>query len=127
MCLRLALFLLLPFFSTAQLQEIIGEWEKDPELKNASIGFSVIDTRSGKTLSAYNAEKALVPASTLKVVTTTAALGILGSKYRYTTRLAHTGTFDKITGIITGDLIILGSGDPSLQSEYFDSGKEIIT
>ncbi len=109
------------------MQEIISEWEKDKDLKNASIGFSVLDAKSGKTISGYNASKALVPASTLKVVTTTAALGILGNKFRYTTRLVHTGNFNKVTGTINGDLIIIGSGDPSLQSEYFDSGAENIT
>jgi len=119
--------LLFPVFASAQLQEIINEWEKDKDLRNASIGFSVIDTRSGKTISEYHASTALVPASTLKVVTTGAALAILGNNFRYTTKLAYTGTFDKVTGIINGDLVIIGSGDPSLQSDYFNSENENLT
>jgi len=44
---------------------------------------------------------------------------------RYETKLACTGTFDKKTGTLTGDLVIIGSGDPTLQSEYFYKDESI--
>jgi D-alanyl-D-alanine carboxypeptidase/D-alanyl-D-alanine-endopeptidase (penicillin-binding protein 4) len=55
----------------------------------------------------------------MKIITTACALQLLGKDYRYETLLQHSGTFDKATGVIDGDLIIRGSGDPSLNSEYF--------
>ncbi|HRD38508.1 MAG TPA: D-alanyl-D-alanine carboxypeptidase, partial [Bacteroidia bacterium] len=56
-----------------------------------------------------------------KVITTSAALGILGKYYRYETKIYFTGSFDKNTGILNGDIIIKGSGDPTLNSEHFKS------
>src|SRR5688500_13962121 len=97
---RIFLLFLLPFCTHGQLQEMAAEWERDKELKNASIGFCVQDVKTGKTVASYNSHRALVPASTLKVITTGAALGILGSGYRYETKIAYTGSFNKSTGLI---------------------------
>lgn len=52
---------------------------------------------------------------------------MLGNNYRFETKIYHTGKFDKTTGIINGDLIIYGSGDPTLQSEYFSKDTIQIT
>lgn len=115
-------FIISIFFSAnlkAQLNTVIENWKTHKDLKSASIGFCVLDAKTSEIISEYNAHQFLIPASTLKVVTTGAALGILGKDYRFETKLFHTGIFDKKTGIISGDLIIYGSGDPTLQSEYF--------
>lgn len=113
------LFLLFPLLCRAQISRITEEWKTDKSLKNASIGFCILNAKTSAVISEYNSTQALIPASTLKLVTTSAALGLLGSNYRYETKLAYTGTFDKKTGVIHGDLVITGSGDPTLQSENF--------
>jgi D-alanyl-D-alanine carboxypeptidase/D-alanyl-D-alanine-endopeptidase (penicillin-binding protein 4) len=46
-------------------------------------------------------------------------LQLLGKDFKYETLLQYTGAFDKESGTLNGDLIIKGSGDPSLNSEYF--------
>jgi serine-type D-Ala-D-Ala carboxypeptidase/endopeptidase (penicillin-binding protein 4) len=115
---------LLPLFITfsgllnAQLKSI-ESWKNDKDLKSASIGICVINTKLNSIEIEHNSHLFLIPASTLKVATTAAALGTLGANYRFETKIVYTGTFDKSTGVINGDLIVYGSGDPTLQSEYF--------
>jgi D-alanyl-D-alanine carboxypeptidase/D-alanyl-D-alanine-endopeptidase (penicillin-binding protein 4) len=116
-----------PFICSAQINAVLQEWKNDKDLKNASIGFSVLDVKTGSIVSEYNSHVSLVPASTLKIVTTAAALSLLGSGYRYETKLCYTGTFNKESGILNGDLIVVGNGDPSLQSENFVKDSSMIT
>jgi serine-type D-Ala-D-Ala carboxypeptidase/endopeptidase (penicillin-binding protein 4) len=111
--------LLLPLAFPAQLNTVFESWKTDKDLKNATIGFCVLNAKTSEVISEYNSHQFLIPASTLKVVTTAAGLGIMGNGYRYETRLCHTGTFDKTSGVIDGDLVIYGHGDPTLQSENF--------
>src|SRR5438128_1373053 len=110
-------------FFSAQAQEKAGldkisaqleEYKNDNDLKHATYSFCVLNAKTGKVLSEYNSNTALSPASTMKVLTTGAALGSLGANYRYETKIQYTGTFDSISGVITGDLVIKGSGDPTL-------------
>ncbi len=121
------LFFLLPLSALTQVEVLTKEWKKDKELRHASIGFCVMKASDSSPLAEYNSETALVPASTLKVITTSAALGLLGPAYRFETRIGYTGSFDAGTGVIDGDLIIFGSGDPSLQSEHFYPKTESLT
>ncbi len=114
-----------PLLGNAQLTKFAEEWKTDKDLKNGSIGFCVMDAKTSQVLSELNSHQLLIPASTLKVVTTSAALGILGANFQYQTKLYFTGDFNKQTGILNGNLIIEGSGDPTLQSENFS--KESIT
>jgi serine-type D-Ala-D-Ala carboxypeptidase/endopeptidase (penicillin-binding protein 4) len=118
MALRILLFTLVHSWLTAQLNTP-EEWRSDPLLRHASISYCVRDASTGKILAEQNSQVSLVPASTLKVMTTSAALAILGKNFRFETRLVHTGTFDKEKGIIDGDLFIMGGGDPTLHSENF--------
>ena len=121
------LIFFIPSFLQAQLSMIIEEWNKDKDLKNASIGFSVMDAKTSEPISEYNSHLALIPASTQKIITTSAALHLLGANYRYETKIYYTGTFIKETGILNGDLIIVGSGDPTLQSENFSKDNLLVT
>lgn len=115
------LFFLLTVFTfrlSAQLKSA-ENWKKDKDLKGATLAYCVLNAKTASVVAEQNSATFLIPASTLKVVTTGAALGVLGANYRYETKIFHTGNFDKASGIIHGDLIIYGSGDPTLQSEYF--------
>lgn len=78
-----------------------------------------MNAKTGEQLIENNSKLAMTPASTMKIVTTSAALGMLGGSFRYETKLTVDGTFDSVKGIINGNLIIKGSGDPTLNSEYF--------
>jgi len=87
----------------------------EPAFKTASVAFCAIDLADPTAASAlaFQADTALVPASTLKAITTATALEVLGAGYRFQTTLQHSGTIDD-EGILRGDLIIQGGGDPTL-------------
>ena len=91
----------------------------DKDLKNAGIGFYVIDIYTGEVLSKYNENLALTPASVQKLLTTATAHETLGPDFKFETRLEYTGNIDKQTNILNGNLIIKGGGDPTLGSKYF--------
>jgi D-alanyl-D-alanine carboxypeptidase/D-alanyl-D-alanine-endopeptidase (penicillin-binding protein 4) len=62
-----------------------------------------------------NAERALNPASTMKLVTTFAALDLLGHNFTWKTQVWTTGSLNGDT--LEGDLILKGGGDPKLTLE----------
>jgi D-alanyl-D-alanine carboxypeptidase/D-alanyl-D-alanine-endopeptidase (penicillin-binding protein 4) len=68
--------------------------------------------KTGDTLYAFNPQKLLLPASNMKIVTLAAAAERLGWDYTYETRLVTGGRIDG--GTLAGDLIVVGSGDPSV-------------
>ena len=59
-----------------------------------------------------NANKLIMPASSLKVVTLAVAAERLGWDFRYETKVYAAGTIR--AGVLHGDLVVAGSGDPSL-------------
>lgn len=96
-----------------QIEFNINKMFTDPVLRNANWGFVVYDTKTGKIVTSYNETAPLVPASTTKLLTTETAFSLLGTKYRWNTQLEYSGSID-VDGVLTGNLYIVGSGDPSL-------------
>ncbi len=84
-------------------------------LTGARVGFVLYDLGRGERLAARDENEPFVPASTTKVATSVAALGILGPDYRFETRLLATGKL--AGGILNGDLYLKGGGDPLLQPQ----------
>lgn len=118
--------LLLPFFflvfsaftnERSSLERELRILERDPGMNHATWGFYAVDVQNNRVVAARNENQLLVPASTLKVLTTASAIKMLGSDFRFETKLAHTGYIDSL-GNLTGDLVILGSGDPSFMSTF---------
>lgn len=77
--------------------------------------WAVANLRTGATLEAVNADAGQPPASVAKVLTTLYALEALGSGYRFKTRLMTTGPVQN--GVLSGDLILAGGGDPTLSTD----------
>lgn len=98
------------------LQQKIDELVNHPGLKNASIGIDVMNLTTGERLAAHQPQRALIPASTLKLVTTATALKLLGPQATFKTVLATDGTLKN--GVLEGNLFIIGGGDPTLASPY---------
>jgi len=82
-------------------------------LKYASCGVVVRDMQTGETLYARDAERMLIPASCTKLITTAAALHLLGNDYRFRTQVWMRGRLDA-QGVLHGDLILQGGGDATL-------------
>ncbi len=93
-------------------------------LKHATIGLLVVDIKTGKPLYEHNVQTGLAPASTQKVVTATTAYQLLGKDFRYETTVGYSGKISN--GVLDGDIIIRGSGDPTLGSWRYSSTKEDI-
>lgn len=81
-------------------------------------GLLIVDAQSGETLYEQNADKYFVPASNLKLFTTALALAKLGPDFRFHTTLETRGTISA-EGMLTGDLILVGRGDPNLSNRKF--------
>jgi D-alanyl-D-alanine carboxypeptidase/D-alanyl-D-alanine-endopeptidase (penicillin-binding protein 4) len=89
-------------------------------MMHASVSLSVTGTRKGEIIMEHNAAESLIPATVMKLITSAAAIELLGTEYTFKTIVGYTGKFDKLTGILTGNLIIKGGGDPALGSKYFE-------
>ncbi len=94
----------------------------DSQMKHAILGLSVVRTATGEKVFEINAQTGLAPASCQKIITSAAALELLGPAYRYQTLLGHDGEIKN--GILKGNIYLVGSGDPSVGSWRYDSTKE---
>jgi D-alanyl-D-alanine carboxypeptidase/D-alanyl-D-alanine-endopeptidase (penicillin-binding protein 4) len=83
-----------------------------PTAKQTSWGVLVKSLASGDTLFALNPRKLFLPASNIKLATLAAAADRLGWDYAFETRLFGAGTLRP--GFLDGDLLVVGSGDPSI-------------
>ncbi len=77
--------------------------------------YVVADARTGEVLESVSPLRQHPPASVAKAVTALYALERLGSDFRYRTRLVGTGPVTG--GVLQGDLVLIGSGDPVLSSD----------
>ena len=84
-----------------------GEW-----------GLLIVDAESGETLYEQNADKYFLPASNMKLFTTALALAKLGPEYRFHTTLETRGAISS-EGVLSGDLALVGRGDPNLSNRKF--------
>jgi serine-type D-Ala-D-Ala carboxypeptidase/endopeptidase (penicillin-binding protein 4) len=101
-------------------QEIsAGKFFADSSLMHASVSICIEDATTGSTIFEYNSAKSLMPASVQKLITSAAAIEILGPDYTFKTGLGYSGTLDTVTGLLKGNIIIRGGGDPSLGSKNF--------
>ncbi len=89
----------------------------DAGIPENNVGVFVQDTSESRPLLALNAEWAMSPASTMKLVTTYAGLELLGPAYTWKTEVYRDGELDGDT--LKGNLIIKGGGDPHLTEEDF--------
>ncbi|MCD6386591.1 D-alanyl-D-alanine carboxypeptidase/D-alanyl-D-alanine-endopeptidase [Candidatus Sumerlaeota bacterium] len=103
---------------STQLNAIINR----ADLRGGIIGVYIVDAETGREIFAYNSRKPLIPASCNKLLTTAAALYYLGAEYCYKTRIAYTGS---IKGkVLNGDIIVIGSGDPTISGRFHPEGKQ---
>ncbi len=81
-------------------------------------GLLIVDAESGETLFEKNADSYFVPASNMKLFTTALALARLGPDYRFHTTIETRGALSK-EGMLSGDLVLVGRGDPNLSNRKF--------
>lgn len=89
----------------------------DARFARALWGVRIESLRDGRVIYTRNSEKLVVPASNMKLLTMAATARRLGWDFTFETRLEASGTI--ADGTLTGDLVVVGGGDPSIDSLNF--------
>ncbi len=84
----------------------------------------VTDAATGEVLFALNPQRYFTPASTAKLFTTALALTALGPDHRFRTTIETRGAVDRY-GRLSGDLMLVGRGDPNLSNRKFPFAEKV--
>jgi D-alanyl-D-alanine carboxypeptidase/D-alanyl-D-alanine-endopeptidase (penicillin-binding protein 4) len=103
--------------SAASLPTSVRDELRRARIPLAHVGIVVQQIDSDATLLSLNSTNAMNPASTMKLLTTIAALDILGPAYRWKTEVFIDGRLEN--GALDGNLVFKGYGDPKLTMEQF--------
>ena len=113
---------LLSFCACAELPATVTVALKNAGIPQDSVAIFVQAVEAKSPIFSQNADKSMNPASVMKLVTTNAALDLLTPSYRWKTEIYRDGNVlsDKFSGgVLEGDLIIKGYGDPSFKAQEF--------
>lgn len=100
------------------LAELIDPILQDRRLQGALAGVSVRHAETGELLYSHLGDLRLHPASSMKILTAVSALEKLGADYRFSTELWTDGEAEG--RVLTGNLYLVGKGDPTLMKEDLD-------
>lgn len=112
----LLIIFLLPFLCAVSSNGV-DVFKNSTSIQGSSYSLLAVNLVSGDTLLNENANQRLIPASLLKLFTTGTSLDVLGSNYRFRTIFGYRGVIKD--GVLNGDLVIQGFGDPTLGSIHF--------
>jgi serine-type D-Ala-D-Ala carboxypeptidase/endopeptidase (penicillin-binding protein 4) len=101
-----------PASTRSELRHEIDSLTSQPEFRNAQWGVLIVNPRTGDTLYSKNAGKLFMPASNMKIITSAAALTLLGPEYRYRTTFLTDG--EVRDSLLDGNLLVIGRGDPTV-------------
>ena len=127
---KIALSAALALMAVVQLvamtpQEAVNKFVSHSSLRYASVGVQVIDLDSARSIASYRPEQANITASTMKTVVSSAALGLLGPHFRFETPVYLDGVLQD--GCFKGNLVIRGTGDPTLGSVFLPCQANIVS
>ncbi len=118
---RLFIALFFPLIVSAQtlhsgqaLKQEIYKLDHDTAMLHASWSLTAYDLKKSESLIEHHSNTSLIPASCLKLATTSAGLAILGENFKFQTTIGYLGAMEN--GTLNGDLVIIGGGDPTLGS-----------
>jgi D-alanyl-D-alanine carboxypeptidase/D-alanyl-D-alanine-endopeptidase (penicillin-binding protein 4) len=100
----------------AHIENALAPLMSDSSLRRTEFGVQVVNVNTGEEVFARNADKELIPASLVKVLTTAVALRELGAGYKFSTYLSSDAQVEA-DGTLAGDLYVQGFGDPTLVTE----------
>lgn len=101
-----------------RLAELVAEAPK-----GTTVSLLVERADDASTVFSHNADLPMIPASNQKILTTAAALHYLGADFRYRTHLCYRGSIRD--GALEGDLVVIGSGDPSISGRFTDDPDDV--
>ena len=91
--------------------------------RSGTWGAMVVSLTRGDTLYAYNAGEQMLPASTMKLLTSAIAFERFGPTYQFSTDALREGTVGP-DGTLSGNLYVRGDGDPALSGKFLTGGPE---
>ncbi|HJQ08256.1 MAG TPA: D-alanyl-D-alanine carboxypeptidase/D-alanyl-D-alanine-endopeptidase [Candidatus Saccharimonadales bacterium] len=100
------------------LKQTIDAILADPRLNGAQASVLVRAADDGEVLYSRNPSTLLIPASNNKLYSSSAAMQALGADHTFETSIAFTGALR--AGILSGDLYLKGTGDPTMQAADYD-------
>lgn len=103
--------------TSSSLSQSINQLLKDDRMKGVKSSISIRDASSGEIVYQSNADEKITPASTLKILTSAAALETLGEDFRFKTEVLTDGIISN--GVLSGNLYLRGTGDPTLLKKDF--------
>ncbi|MFI5239334.1 MAG: D-alanyl-D-alanine carboxypeptidase/D-alanyl-D-alanine-endopeptidase [Gemmatimonadales bacterium] len=101
----------------ARIDSLIGK----SEFRTAEWTLLAVSPTRGDTIYAHDPAMLMVPASNMKIITSSVALTQLGGDFRFTTTFAARGTI--ANGVLNGDLVVTGRGDPTLSDHVRGSAR----
>ena len=96
----------------SELRHTIDSLTSQPVFRNAHWGVLIVNPRTADTLYSKNAGKLFMPASNMKIITSAAALTLLGADYTYKTTFTTDG--EVRDSLLDGNLLVIGRGDPTI-------------
>lgn len=106
-------------FAQQALQQAVQAFVNDPALKEAGLGVAIVEVATNQLIAGHQENQLLIPASSLKVLTTASALISLGPDYQFKTTIEYDGVIEQ--GTLNGNIYIYGTGDPTLGSPEWDA------
>jgi D-alanyl-D-alanine carboxypeptidase/D-alanyl-D-alanine-endopeptidase (penicillin-binding protein 4) len=94
------------------LRHLIDSLTNQPEFRGGHWGVLIVNPRTSDTLYSKDAGKLFMPASNMKIITSAAALTLLGPDYTYKTTFLTDGPVQD--SLLDGDLLVIGRGDPTI-------------
>ena len=95
-----------------ELRHTIDSLTSQPVFRNAQWGVLIVDPRTADTIYSKNAGKLFMPASNMKIITSAAALTLLGPDFTYRTTFVTDG--EVRDSLLDGNLLVIGRGDPTI-------------
>lgn len=100
----------------SDLAAALAGLQEDPIFRTAAVSVEVVNARTGAKVYGWGDDKALIPASTMKILTGAVALKTLGPNWRFPTWILHDGELGA-DGVLAGNLYVKGQGDPTMVVE----------
>jgi D-alanyl-D-alanine carboxypeptidase/D-alanyl-D-alanine-endopeptidase (penicillin-binding protein 4) len=95
-----------------ELRHTIDSLTSQTVFRNAQWGVLIVDPRTADTIYSKNAGKLFMPASNMKIITSAAALTLLGPDFTYRTTFVTDG--EVRDSLLDGNLLVIGRGDPTI-------------
>ncbi|MBN2800134.1 MAG: D-alanyl-D-alanine carboxypeptidase/D-alanyl-D-alanine-endopeptidase [Deltaproteobacteria bacterium] len=101
---------------SSPMVELLQPITRDSLFREADVAWQVVSVRTGEEVFSYQGDKALHPASTMKILTAATALHDLGPAFRFKTEVLTDGKIAP-NGDLNGNLYVRGGGDPTFVVE----------